>query len=157
MTNYLSSLLHCTKNMVESLQESPKKLDFISDYGSLFIKAWHQSNNYSCWLSNIDRYQFPETSKASHPCHGSASQLSTQFAAKMSEFGKSVSQQAKAFSQGSTKEDSTKSIKQQGSVLFASVGTYMKKLGKSLVSDDESETKSQIKDKDEFEVVDLNE
>lgn len=160
MTNYLSSFLLCMqKMMIESAQESPKKPEFITDYGNTFIKTWQSTNNYAFWLSNIDRYKFPESIKASHPCHGSSVQLSSQLAAKMSEFGKSVSQQAKAFSQGSsstTKDDGSKSIKQQSSVLFANVGTYIKKFGKSLMSEDEAEGKSQTKESDEFEVVDLN-
>lgn len=142
--------------VIENSQESPKKSEFVPDYGGLFIKTWQSTNNYAFWLSMIDSYQFPESIKSAHPCHGSAGQLSSQFAAKMSEFGKTVTQQAKAFSQGSTltKEDGSKSGK-QSSVLFASVGTYIKKIGKSLIIEDE--VKSVNKEKDEFEVVDLNE
>jgi hypothetical protein len=157
VTTYLSSFLQCMqKMMIESSQESPKKPpEFVADYGSLFIKTWQSTNNYSHWLSTIDRYRFPESIKTSHPCHGA--EFSYQFAAKMSEFGKSVTQQAKAFSQGSSstvKDDGSKSSK-QGSAMFSNVGTYIKKIGKSLISDEEADLKSQ--NKEEFEVVNLDE
>ena len=150
ITNYLSSLLQLSKTSIEAVSESPKKPEYIPEYGNLFFKAWQQTQNYNDWFSRINEYQFSENIKSCHPCHGAPSQLSSQFAAKMSEFGKSMmSQQSKSFQ--ISKDETSKSIKQT-SLLFSSVGSYMKKIGKSLLSEEEPPTK----DKDEFEVVNLN-
>ena len=131
ITTYLTSLLLCVQNISKCTEGSPKKTDYISDYGNLFCKAWQNSANYTYWYSNIDK-DFPENATPAHPFHGAYGQLSSQFASKISEFGKNMTQQAKA---------------------LTSVGSYMKKLGKSFVNEEEEKPKPP----DEFEVVDLNE
>ena len=88
-----------------------------------------------------------------HLCHGysafgaAQTQLSNQLAAKMSEIGKNMTP---LFSSSANTEGKT--LKHQGSTLFASVNSYMKKWGSKPVAEDHDPSQ----ESEEFEAVNLN-
>jgi hypothetical protein len=65
--SYLSSLLFTVKQSciaTESPTADGKRFgEYISDYGSHFIKAWQQTLNYKLWEEQMKELEFPEQVK----------------------------------------------------------------------------------------------
>jgi hypothetical protein len=62
---YLSSLLLSQKHTLETadLQPEPgvRKVDYMSEFGPLFVKAWYNTQNYKRWEAGLRTHVFPES------------------------------------------------------------------------------------------------
>ena len=67
--NYLASFLLSMKytadpsSIPEAANNSGKKVDYLSDFGSLFVKAWQTTQNYDVWEHDMASTEFPSSVK----------------------------------------------------------------------------------------------
>lgn len=60
---YLSALLLSQKNSLETADLQPehgvRKVDYMSEFGTFFVKAWYNTQNYKKWEART--HVFPES------------------------------------------------------------------------------------------------
>ncbi|KAI8924267.1 transport protein Avl9-domain-containing protein [Entophlyctis helioformis] len=91
LTQLFASIQYDIQEPAVNPETGARKVDYVSEYGAQFVKAWEGTRSYSIWREGVDQDALSMINPG-HPFHGYSTlgEMSTNLSARLTELGKTM-------------------------------------------------------------------